>query len=126
VVNNNSDRSTNPFSKLFEVFNPNARKSKLTEFPDNPEALTKRVCNIALPAIHMYQPLSGYVSAATTLCEFSAVMLKTGKDIYSLNGMALLQDGKDWMATLNFIWMKKAFNNLTIISKICRMKLATI
>jgi len=101
VVNNNSDRSTNPFSKLFEVFNPNARKSKLTEFPDNPEALTKRVCNIALPAIHMYQPLSGYVSAATTLCEFSAVMLKTGKDIYSLNGMALLQDGKDasWIAT---------------------------
>ncbi len=95
MVNNNSDHSSNPFSKIFETFNPNARKSKLTEFPDNHETLTKRVCNIALPAIHLYQPASAYLSAATSLYEFTAVVLKTGKDIYSLNGIALLQDGKD-------------------------------
>ena len=109
MVNNNSDPlsnpssnpASNPFSKFFEVLNPNARKSKLTEFPHNHESLTKRVCNIALPAIHLYQPLSGYVSAATTLCEFTAVMLKTSNDIFHLDGAALFQDGKDasWLVT---------------------------
>lgn len=78
----------------FAGVNANAPQTELPKIT-NEESLATRVCNIAIPALHLYQPTSGYLTAATCTYQFLCVVIKTGSDLINLDSTALLHDVKD-------------------------------
>jgi len=78
----------NPFAN----FDPSATKNRIIEVTKQNETQIKRVINISLPLINMYQPASTIVGIAFTSYDLTLLVGKTACDVKNLEGYAVLTD----------------------------------
>jgi|GEM_PF-1135505 len=78
----------NPFAH----FDANATKNRIIEVTKENETQIKRIFNVSLPFLHMYQPASTMISMTFSAYDLTMLITKTVADIRNRKGYAVLDD----------------------------------
>lgn len=79
------------FQGLFTSFTPNSTQARLCQSMEE-DTLATRVYNIALPVLHLYQPVSEYINASSLVFAFSSLFFKICCDLKNHDDKTLYQD----------------------------------
>ncbi len=80
------------FPDLFAHFDANGVKARLIKVKKENETEIKRIFNVALPFIHMYQPASKYIGLSFQAYDLSILLRKTASDVFNLEVYTSLTD----------------------------------